>query len=100
MKFIVKEPLRENIYVLTRKLGYHFQSKDKERGEIVFTRPAKGFPRFHLFLKIEDKNIIFNLHIDQKRPIYKGAPAHSGEYNSDIVREEAERIKKTLKEVS
>lgn len=80
-----------------RKIGYHFQSEDKEKGEFVFSRPPKGFPRFHLFLEIKNDNLIFNLHLDQKKPIYKGAPAHAGEYDGEIVKKEAERIKRTIK---
>ncbi len=97
MKFIIKGPFRENIYMLMRRLGYHFQKENKEKGELIFTRPAKGFPRFHLFIKQEGNNFTFNLHLDQKRPLYKGTPAHAGEYNSKVIEEEVERIKNFLK---
>ncbi len=96
MKFFLKGPLRENIYTLARKIGYHFQGEDKERGELIFTRPPRGYPRFHLYLKIENENLFFDLHLDQKRPIYKGAPAHAGEYDSEVVEKEAGRIKEIL----
>ena len=49
-------------------------------------------------MKVEGENLIFNLHLDQKRPIYKGAPAHAGEYDGEIVSKEAERIKEILKQ--
>jgi hypothetical protein len=75
-------------------LGYFFQ--EKGGGEIKFIRPPKGFPRFHLILKIEGENIICNLHLDQKAPKYEGALAHAGEYDSEVVKEEAERITKIL----
>lgn len=97
MKFTIKGPFRENIYILMRRFGYHFQKEDKEKNEQFFTRPAKGFPRFHLSIRRKGENLIFNLHLDQKKPIYKEAPAHSGEYESEIVREEAERIKNHFK---
>jgi len=97
MRFELKGSLRENIYNLMRQIGYHFQSEDKEKGELIFVRPPKGYPRFHLFLKVEKNNLIFNLHLDQKKPIYEGAPAHAGEHDSDVVSKEAERIKKILK---
>ena len=38
----------------------------------------------------------FKLHLDQKKPIYEGAPAHAGEYDSELVQKEAERIKQIL----
>jgi len=104
MKFILKGPFKDNIYNLMRKIGYHFQGEEKEKGEFIFTRPPKGYPRFHIYLKIdgstgspqEIKNLIFNLHLDQKRPIYKGTTAHSGEYDSELVKKEAERVKEIL----
>ena len=96
MRFVLKNPLGENIYNLMRKIGYYFRSENKEKEELIFTRPPRGYPRFHLYLKIEKDNLIFNLHLDQKRPIYKGAPAHAGEYEGEIVEKEAERIKQIL----
>ena len=50
-------------------------------------------------MKIENENLIFNLHLDQKRPIYKGVTAHSGEYEGEVVEEEAERFKKILEKL-
>lgn len=97
MKFTIKGPLRENIYSLMRKAGYYFQGKNEEKSELIFVRPPRGYPRFHIFLKVENENLIFNLHLDQKKPIYKGITAHSGEYDGELVEKEAERIKQILK---
>jgi len=109
MKFILRGPFKENVYSLMRKVGYHLrerqrsvemnevhrlQKKDEEKGELIFVKPPKGYPRFHLYLKTENGDLIFNLHLDQKRPIYKGAPAHSGEHRGEVVEKEAERIRK------
>lgn len=79
-----------------RKASYYFLRKDEQRGELSFARPPRGYPRFHLFVKVEGENLIFNLHLDQKAPIYKGAPAHAGEYDGELVSKEAERIKQIL----
>ena len=91
MKFVIKNP-KDNITNLTRKIGYFFIGSS-------FIRPLErsGYPRFHLYLKESEGEIIFNLHLDQKRPIYKGAPAHAGEYEGKVVETEAERIKQILK---
>ena len=97
MRFELKGPFKENIYNLMRKVGYHFLGRDEKTNEMNFARPPRGYPRFHLFVKIENNTLIFNLHLDQKRPIYKGAPAHAGEYQGKVVIEEAERIKEILK---
>jgi len=116
MKFVLKGTFNENFYSLMRKIGYHFQKEDKEKKEFIFTRPPKGYPRFHIYLKIEgeesklssspfadareNENLIFNLHLDQKRPIYKGAPAHAGEYEGETVEKEAERIKQQIIQIN
>lgn len=96
MTFTLKGPFKENIYVLMRKAGYHFQGKNGERSELIFSKPARGYPRFHAYLKMENDSLIFNLHLDQKKPIYKGTPAHSAEYQGKVVKEEAGRIKQIL----
>lgn len=96
MRFIIKNLLKKNIYSMTKKAGYYFQGKNKEKLEIIFVRPPHGYPRFHLYVKTEDKNLIFNLHLDQKRPIYKGSPAHAGEYEGETIEKEIERIKQVL----
>jgi len=96
MKFELKGPFGENIYNLMRKASYYFLRKDEQRGELSFARPPRGYPRFHFFVKVEGENLIFNLHLDQKAPIYKGAPAHAGEYDGELVSKEAERIKQIL----
>lgn len=106
MRFILKGPFKENIYNLMRKAGYHKSEtrapakREDEQGSstFAFCRPARGYPRFHIYLKPEKDSLIINLHLDQKKPIYKGAPAHSAEYQGKVVKEEAERIRQMLKE--
>lgn len=93
MKFVIKESLKNNIYNLMRGLGYTFEGKDEAKNELAFTRPARGYPRFHVFIINKEGGIIVNLHLDQKKPSYKGSPAHSGEYDTEIVEKEVERIK-------
>jgi len=97
MKFVLEKPLKENIYNLMRRLGYHFQRKNNS--ELVFYRSLRGlrFPRFHIYLKETNQELIFNLHLDQKKPTYKGTSAHAGEYEGKIVEDEIERIKQALK---
>jgi len=96
MKFVIKNT-GENLINLARKIGYYFQ--EQKQDELSFVRPLErsGYPKFHLYIKSDQEDLIFNLHLDQKRPIYKGAPAHAGEYEGTIVENEAERIKQTLR---
>lgn len=77
-----------------RTAGYIFK-----RGivgeEMSFERPleSSGFPKFHIYLTEDQANIYINIHLDQKRPSYAGAHAHSGEYDGDLLGEEIARIK-------
>ncbi|HUW72127.1 MAG TPA: hypothetical protein VMV66_03005 [Candidatus Humimicrobiaceae bacterium] len=101
MKFEIKGPFRENIYTLMRRAGYPAvllsKRKGRQKNELEFARPVRGYPRFHLFVKLQNNTLIFKLHLDQKKPIYKGTPAHAGEYDGDLVVKEAERIKEMFK---
>jgi len=95
MKFVVEKP-KENILSLVRNLGYVLKPGKNGEFNCVRTIGDIGYPRFHVFIK-EDKNeLIFNLHLDQKKPSYSGSSAHSGEYEGKVVEEETERIKKIL----
>jgi len=102
MKFVIKNALKENIVTLMRRVGYYFIGENKTGRELIFVRPLRtgrsGYPRFHIYLKVNQKTeeILFNLHLDQKKPIYRGVTAHSGEYDGKIVKEETERIKQIL----
>jgi len=96
-----KTSLRGNIYNLMRQCGYRFERKDEKTGELVFSRQtegasASGYPRFHVYVREVPHETIFNLHLDQKKPIYKGSPAHAAEYEGEIVEREVERIKRIL----
>src|SRR3989344_3184892 len=63
MKFVLKGPLKDNINTLMRKIGYSFQGKDEKTGEMSCVCPPRGYPRIHLYLKVEGDDLIFNLHL-------------------------------------
>ena len=92
MKFTIKNTSGDNIINLARKIGYYFQNES-------FVRPLErsGYPRFHLYIEENNNELTFNLHLDQKRPIYKGVPAHAGEHEGNVIENEAKRIKQTLR---
>jgi len=79
---------------LIKRCGY--AELRTKTGEISHVRRLRGYqyPRFHVYIQ----NGYFNLHLDQKAPSYQGSSAHAGEYDSDIVNQEGERIKKTMSE--
>jgi len=98
MEFVVRD-MQESTNSLMRRLGYrpaYFQ----KASESSIVRPLSGrdYPRFHLYIKQRNADICFNLHLDQKKPSYEGATAHSGDYEGEAVREEMERIKGLLLE--
>lgn len=100
MKFVL-QGLRESLGTLSRKIGYNYLGEDKDKKEWSFVRVlgVGGYPRFHLFVQRDQEKTqwTFKLHLDQKKPSYKGAPSHAGDYEGDVLEREAERIKNILK---
>ncbi len=83
---------------IMRQIGYspaYFQKA--EEFSMVRKLVRNDYPRFHLYIKKSGDGLSFNLHLDQKKPSYKGSKGHSGEYDGDLVEGEAERIKGLLK---
>lgn len=87
------ENIKSNQTSFMRSCGYSLERA--EGNELSFMRRIAGgdYPRLHAYTHMEDNSLIINLHLDQKKPSYDGANAHSGEYDSDLVVEEAKRIK-------
>ena len=51
------------------------------------------YPRFHLYIKETMTEVIFDLHLDQKKASYAGSNMHGGEYDGPAVEREMKRIK-------
>lgn len=90
MKFKFEKP-KDNLSNIFRKLGYIPRGKEGLRH-----LNGGNYPRFHLFILEEKDFLIFNLHLDQKKPSYSGTNAHSGEYEGEAIQKEVERIKNIL----
>ncbi len=87
--YLSKKDLQQSITTfLKRKCGY-FPLKNS----YVRRLGTHFYPRFHLYVGEDKNNYILNLHLDQKRPSYGNQTAHSGEYDGEVVEEEAKRIK-------
>ena len=90
----------ENIQNVMRRCGYFFIKE--ENGELAFMRPlsssGSGYPRFHIYVNMEKfpRETSLNLHLDQKKPVYRGTVAHSGEHDGEIVVKEVARLKQIL----
>lgn len=90
--------LNYNLPDLMRSAGYK-PIGYTERNELNCVRPLGGnYPRFHAYVKEEPGVLVFNIHLDQKKPSYEGATAHSGDYESATVKEEADRIREFIRE--
>ena len=98
MKKIIKSKSKINLVILIRKIGYYPKSSnitpDGVREISCWRRlTSSDYPHFHLFVKeINQNKIILSLHLDQKKPSYSMSPAHSGEYNTSLIKKEMERI--------
>jgi hypothetical protein len=96
MQFTISN-INKSINDIMRQIGYmpaYFQ-KDGEFS-IIKKIGRNDYPRFHLYVKERNKEFTFSLHLDQKKPSYKGSHAHSGEYDGNLIEDEVERIKNLL----
>lgn len=77
-----------------RSCGY-LQITNPHTREYSFVRTLyadRFYPRFHVYIEEKAGQITINLHFDAKKPSYEGTAAHSGEYDGQLVEEEAQRI--------
>ncbi len=94
MKLIFQNTKYDAVFLL-RRAGYGYERKHSETNEVSFGRRlgVHQYPKFHVYARKEGGNLIVNLHLDQKRPSYESSHAHSGEYEGEVLEQEAERIK-------
>lgn len=98
MRISFRKEFRDSAQNLLRRCGYseHYDPYVKKTSFIRrFSRLP--YPRFHLYVNEESKNqLVFNLHLDAKKPSYPGSHAHSAEYDNEVVKQETLRIKSIL----
>lgn len=77
-----------------RRCGYgeYYDRRMKKVSYMRRARSADMFPRFHVYISEKGEEVIFDLHLDQKRPSYAGSSMHAGEYEGTAVEKETERI--------
>lgn len=92
MKIYFNKKFNEPTDFLIKRCGYGLV-RDPRANEISYARRFGGgiYPRFHLYINSENP-LILNLHLDQKQASYEGYTAHGGDYDSDLVKQEAQRI--------
>ena len=99
MDFEIKGNFTVNVPQILRKCGY-FSNYDSKSGETSFIRKlGSGFyPRFHIYIKDESAGRVFlNLHLDMKKASYGEYTRHSGEYDSEVVHTEHQRVLEIFK---
>lgn len=91
--------IRMSLADALRRCGYGFERQHPSSAEVSAARKmARGdFPRFHIYAKMSnDRELIINLHLDQKRPSYGHHTAHSGEYDGPLIDEELKRVQNII----
>ncbi|OGI16345.1 MAG: hypothetical protein A2Z52_00635 [Candidatus Moranbacteria bacterium RBG_19FT_COMBO_42_6] len=86
--------IKESPLSLFRQAGYIFQHGEN-KGEMSFVRflARAGYPRFHIYATLSGKDLIANIHLDQKKETYGKNLRHHGEYgNKGPLKEEVQRL--------
>jgi hypothetical protein len=91
------ENFSENPVTALRRLGYTFQRNEGEQMSFVRAFSASGYPRFHMYVKVDGAKMTINIHLDMKKETYGEGTRHHGEYeNSDALKDEVQRLKSML----
>ena len=92
MKIPFNQKLNQNPDHLIRRCGYGLV-RDPRPQEVSYSRRLGSgiYPRFHLYINSVDP-LVLNLHLDQKQASYEGYTKHSGDYDSDLVKQEANML--------
>lgn len=101
MKILIENIHQANIRNLLKRAGYH-EFYDRNTGKTSFSRrlTRDHYPRFHIYSEERSGQYFLNLHLDQKKASYRGHTAHSGEYDSDLVAKEGDRLRFFIKKIS
>lgn len=98
MKIPFQRTFRDTPRNLMRSCGYT-EFYNRRNDEVSYVRPLSRvrYPQFHIYINGDPQaGMVINLHMDAKQPTYEGGHAHSGEYDSLVVTQEAARIKSIL----
>lgn len=97
MKIRLEQSPHFNIKVAMNRLGYHEHTDRRTRSTSYIRRlQSLQYPRFHVYIEELSNGISINVHFDEKKPSYGNSPRHSGQYDSELVQKEAERIQNYL----
>ena len=88
---IEKSKFDETVYSFMRRCGYM-----PFHDSYIKRLASNDYPRFHIYVSETNEEYILDLHLDQKKPSYGRESVHSGEYEGEIVEEEARRIENNI----
>src|SRR3989338_11351843 len=90
-----KDEIDGDAVTFIRRCGYgeYYDRRMSKTSYMKRARMGDMFPRYHVYIEERGDEVIFDLHLDQKRPSYEGASMHAGEYEVTAVEREAERIR-------
>lgn len=95
MKLTVsRNKLTQSAKSFLQSSGYaHIYDRKTRKDSYAIRLGRDHYPRLHMYVLEDPDNIIFNLHLDQKKPSYQGQTAHSAEYDAPQVKQEINRLK-------
>jgi len=98
MKFKTTKNLNYTPENVLRTCGY-FPIFDRKNQKVSFVKKLSGnrYPRFHLYLKEIENELVFDLHLDQSQTVYTQQKAHNADYDSLEVKQELVRIFQEVK---
>jgi hypothetical protein len=104
MKCSIPSSVISNEVQFLRHAGYAFHI-ERATGKESWVRLITGndYPRFHAYVGVRGGTLTIDLHLDQRKPVYKavkGVHAHAGEYDGPLVEEEIGRLKALAQVVS
>lgn len=90
---ILQSDLKSPYQAFMRQAGYEYlENRSTGQGSFARSFGNGNYPRFHIYVIEDGRSLIFNAHLDQKQASYEGSSAHSGEYDSPLVKQELERL--------
>ena len=96
MKLEIKN-IKENPANMLRRAGYTFQRSEGDEMSFIRSFSSSGYPRFHMYMKVDGLDIMINIHFDAKKETYGKGTRHQGEYEDDgVLKEEVKRLQSLL----
>ena len=93
MKVVYDKTVMHSPLAVLRKAGYSaFTDPQSGDESFVLRLTPEFYPRFHLYVDQKNDEVMFSLHLDQKKPSYGSNHMHGGEYEGPTIEKEMRRI--------